>query len=110
MGQLGEEDSVAVEWKAEGDLCEEGLFEPSLDIQRVRPGPEPCTAFRQRVMGTLHLMNASPVASVQGGLEEWRGPEEGRQQECCCGNHRELAKGSPALGVALVVRGKASRD
>lgn len=48
--------------------------------------------------------------SVQGGLEEWRGTEEGRQQECCCGNHRELAEGGLALRVVLVVRGKASRD
>lgn len=81
-----------------------------MDNQRVRPGSELCTAFRQRVMGTLHLMNASLAAVCR---EAWRSGEDqgkGGSKSAAVEIIGSQQTGGPALRVALVVRDKASRD
>lgn len=99
--ELGEENNAAVDWKVRGELSDGELFDPSLSNQRDQPCPEP---FWQRMMGTLHLMNATLVAvcSWPGGTGGTRGREAARGR--CCGNCRAQAEVGLALGVTLVVR------
>lgn len=88
------------------------MFEHSLNNQRDQPCQEPHIAFQAE--GDRHptFYEGKPGGSMQGGLEEWEGPEEGRQQEAAVeivGSRQRWAWLQGSLGGQVQTR-KAPRD
>lgn len=107
MEPHGEENSVAVDWRARRDFSGEGISEPSLNSQRGQPCLEPHTTFQTEAMGTLQLMNTG-LAVCRGA---WR-KTAGKRMHAV-----EIVGEQVEVGLALTAaqglrhrRGGASRD